>query len=301
MPQPFHNAVMTNSGARLLTKAQAGETKIQFTRIATGNGTYTAAENTLSALQNRTELKSQKNSYPLSNIEVFSDYSVKVTALITNSDPVTHEVLVTAGYFINEMGLFAKEAGGDDSTEVLYSVVTTAGLNGDFMPPYNGYSPAQIIQEFYATVGNSAEVTVSATNSAVALAEDVLELRRILNWLLGFWHDGNGMVGSYAGSAYDESAETDIIPPGMAAVNDETITLYSGVPKWLTGGSAGYVLLPATAEQLGGVKIGQGIDVDTDGTISANVDTSVEKAADLVESRMEDFSEEEIRSLFQSV
>ena len=38
MPQPFNNAVMTNAGARLLTRAQAGEIKIEFTRIAVGNG-----------------------------------------------------------------------------------------------------------------------------------------------------------------------------------------------------------------------------------------------------------------------
>lgn len=44
MPQPFNNAVMTNAGARLLTRAQAGEIKIEFTRIAVGNGNYTAAE-----------------------------------------------------------------------------------------------------------------------------------------------------------------------------------------------------------------------------------------------------------------
>ena len=73
MPQPFNNAVMTNGGARLLTRAQAGEIKIEFTRIATGNGSYTAAEKTLDALQKRTALKSLKNSYPLSDIDIFSE------------------------------------------------------------------------------------------------------------------------------------------------------------------------------------------------------------------------------------
>ena len=134
MPQPFNNAVMTNAGARLLTRAQAGEVKIQFTRIATGNGTYSAAEKTLAALQARTALKTQKNSYPLSDIDIFSDYSVKVTALITNKDPVTGNILVTQGYYINEMGLYAKPEGAEDSAEVLYSVTVTAGENGDFMP-----------------------------------------------------------------------------------------------------------------------------------------------------------------------
>ncbi len=176
MPQPFNNAVMTNAGARLLTRAQAGEVKIQFTRIATGNGTYTAAEKTLAALQAKTALKALKNSYPLSDVDVFSDYSVKVTALITNLDPVTRKVLVKQGYYINEMGLYAKPAGEPDSAEVLYSITVTAGENGDFMPPYNGYNPAQIIQDYFATVNNSAEVTIVSTGAAL-LAEDANKIR----------------------------------------------------------------------------------------------------------------------------
>lgn len=176
MPQPFNNAVMTNAGARLLTRAQAGEVKIQFTRILTGNGTYTAAEKTLAALQAKTALKALKNSYPLSDVDVFSDYSVKVTALITNLDPVTRKVLVKQGYYINEMGLYAKPAGEPDSAEVLYSITVTAGENGDFMPPYNGYNPAQIIQDYFATVDNSAEVTINSAGAAL-LAEDANKLR----------------------------------------------------------------------------------------------------------------------------
>lgn len=176
MPQPFNNAVMTNGGARLLTRAQAGEIKIEFTRIVTGSGTYTAAEKELAALQARTALKAQKNSYALSDVDVYSDHSVKVTALITNQDPVTKETLVSQGYYINEMGLYAKTAGGADSTEVLYSVTVTAGENGDFMPPYNGYNPAQIIQDYFATVDNSANVTINTTGAAL-LAEDANKLR----------------------------------------------------------------------------------------------------------------------------
>ena len=176
MPQPFNNAVMTNAGARLLTRAQAGEIKIELTRIVTGNGNYSTAEKTLAALQERTALKSQKNSYPLSDIDIFSDYSVKVTALITNQDPVTRKTLVTQGYYINEMGLYGKPAGAEDSAEVLYSITVTAGENGDFMPPYNGYNPAQIIQDYFATVDNSAQVTINSTGAAL-LAEDANKLR----------------------------------------------------------------------------------------------------------------------------
>lgn len=176
MPQPFNNAVMTDEGARLLTKAQAGEIKIHFTRIATGNGVYSADEKTLEKLQKATALKAQKNSYTLSDVDVYSDHAVKVTALITNQDPITKETLVTNGYYINEIGLFAKPDGAEDEEEVLYSVAVTAGTNGDFMPPYNGYNPAQITQDYYATVNNSMEVTIATTGAAL-LVEDANKLR----------------------------------------------------------------------------------------------------------------------------
>lgn len=176
MPQPFRNAVITDNGAKLLNRAQAGETKIQFTRMKTGNGIYTDDEKTLAALQGQAELKSQKNSFPLSGIEIFTDKSVKVTALITNQDPNTGEALIEAGYYINEIGLYAKEKDAGDETEVLYSIAVTAGENGDYMPIYNGFNPAEIIQEYYVTVNNSAEVVIQKATGAFALADDLQEV-----------------------------------------------------------------------------------------------------------------------------
>lgn len=176
MPQIYNNAVMTNAGAKLLTRAQANEIRIEFTRIAVGNGTYSSGEKTKASLQTRTALKALKNSYALSDVDVYSDHSVKVTALITNQDPVTGKTLVDNGYFINEMGLFAKPAGASSSEEVLYSITTVAGETGDFMPPYNGYNPAQITQDYFATVNNSADVTINTAGAAL-LAADANKLR----------------------------------------------------------------------------------------------------------------------------
>ena len=75
MPQPFNNAVITNAGAKLLTRAQAGEIKMEFTRIAIGSGNYTEDEKMIGALQKQIALKSLKNSYTLSGIDVYSDHS----------------------------------------------------------------------------------------------------------------------------------------------------------------------------------------------------------------------------------
>lgn len=171
MPQLFNNAVMTNKGANLLVRAQAGQIKLQFTRMAVGNGAYASSEKTIQALQKATKLKSQKNTYALSAVNVYSEHSVKVTALITNYDSVKQSVLVSAGYYINEIGLFAKPQGTADSEEVLYSIAVVAGDNGDFMPPYNGYNPAQIVQDYYATVDNSTQVTIRTAGAALLASE----------------------------------------------------------------------------------------------------------------------------------
>ena len=171
MPQLFNNAVMTNKGANLLVRAQAGQIKLQFTRMAVGNGTYASYEKTIQALQKTTKLKSQKNAYALSAVNVYSEHSVKVTALISNYDSVKQSVLVSAGYYINEIGLFAKPQGAADSEEVLYSIAVVAGDNGDFMPPYNGYNPAQIVQDYYATVDNSTQVTIQTAGAALLASE----------------------------------------------------------------------------------------------------------------------------------
>lgn len=179
MPQPFNNAVMTDDGIALLTKAQAGEVRIEFTCMAAGSGEYTADEKSLAYLQECTALKSWKNSYPLSSISVFKEHSVKITAFIMNYDAVRKEVLVEEGYYINEIGLFAKPLGGADDTEVLYSIAVTAGDRGDFMPPYNGYNVAQITQDYYVTVNNSAAITIDTTG-APALAEDIQTVREQL-------------------------------------------------------------------------------------------------------------------------
>lgn len=169
MPQPYNHAVVTDAGISLLNKAQAGQCAIQFTRIATGNGIYEAAEKTASALQKRTGLKSEKNSYPLSSVGLMPGGGVKVTAMITNQDPSTGETLVNEGYYINEIGLFAREKGAEENNEVLYSI-TTAVEDGDYMPAYDAGNPTQIVQEYRAMVSRDVEVSVQYSG-AVMLAD----------------------------------------------------------------------------------------------------------------------------------
>ncbi|MFR7629534.1 MAG: hypothetical protein ACLUZ6_02260 [Lachnospira eligens] len=172
--------------------AQAGEIKLQFTRMATGKWNIYSIRKTVQSLQKATKLKAQKTPYALSSISAYSEHSVKLTALITNYDPVKETILVSTGYYINEIGIFAKPQGAADTEEVLYSIAVVAGDTGDFMPPHNGYNPAQIVQDYYATVDNSTQVTIKTAGAAL-LAEDanvIVDDKTKVKYRLGI-EDGN--------------------------------------------------------------------------------------------------------------
>lgn len=190
MPQLYNNAVITDAGLSLLNKVQAGTVSIQFTRMATGSGIYTADERAPSALKKCITLKAGKNSYPLSSVGTVPDGGIKLTALITNQDPASGAILVSEGYYINEIGLFAREKDGDSSTEVLYSITVARGDTGDYMPPYETGAPVQIVQEYHAKVGNATSVTINSAG-AVMLVEDAQrefeDLKRMI--------DGGGAIG----------------------------------------------------------------------------------------------------------
>ena len=162
----FYAAVMTNDGAALLAAALAGTAKIEFTTLVAGDGEYTEGERAVSALQQRTALKSQKQSVPFSSIVVETDTSVHLTAALDNEE-------LLAGYYVREVGLYATDALDPDAAPVLYSI--SVAQVADYMPPYNGLTPTTIVQEYYATVDNSANVTIEAGAGAYALADDLAD------------------------------------------------------------------------------------------------------------------------------
>ena len=172
MPQPFRNAVITDDGADLLMRAQVGKTKIQFTRIAVGNGIYSEAEKGLDTMQAAGALRAEKNSYPLDSAEVQTSHSVKVMAVITNMELQTKGNLVEQGYYINEIGLFAKLSDGSGE-EILYSIAVTDGEHGDFMPPYNGIFPCRIIQSWVIAVDNAENVKIEYGDDTYVLATEL--------------------------------------------------------------------------------------------------------------------------------
>ena len=171
MPRPFSDAVITTAGAALLLKVETGTAAMEVTKIVVGDGVYSTAERTPANLRSRTSLKSQRNVYAASSVQTVSSSAIKITALISNYDPVHEEALVTSGYFINEIAVYCKEEGGPSSTEILYCIAITTGDTGDYMPAYAGGGAAQITQDIYLTVGSAATTYVNTAGAAFLASE----------------------------------------------------------------------------------------------------------------------------------
>lgn len=165
---------MTNAGASLLARAMAEGIAIDFKSIVVGDGSYTNEEKAPAALKQRTALKSLQVAYEPSSL-IRQGNAVRLSALITNVDPSTHEAIVTSGFYINEIGIMAQPS--DEATApILFSISVTVGTRGDYMPAYTGDNPAQIVQGYVTAVSNDANVTLSTPVVPYALAADLTEL-----------------------------------------------------------------------------------------------------------------------------
>ena len=163
MAQIFNSAVMTDSGAALLSAAQAGTATLNFVAVATGNGIHT--DKSEEALKVRTSLLSQKQSFSISDKEIIENVSVKVTSTLTNES-------LAAGYYVNEIGLFCQD-GDDSSTLTLFSIAVTAADQGDYFPAFSESGLVEIVQNFIVSVSNTANITVAIGSDVYALATDL--------------------------------------------------------------------------------------------------------------------------------
>lgn len=156
--------LLTEKGRELHAKNLAGE-KIEFTRFQLGNGTYTGQEST-ATLEKMLELKSGKDYFGVSKVEVANEATCRLSLIATNKD-------VKAAYYVTEVGVFAK---GNDGKEILYSILVTKPDKPDWMPAYNSETPGSLKYYLYLSVGNAENVDIKITAGGVASEEDLLAL-----------------------------------------------------------------------------------------------------------------------------
>lgn len=159
----FGSAVITDDGATLLASVMAGSRQMEFTALTVGDGAYSASDKAVSALQVMTALKNQRLSFPFSSVTPIGSVTVQLKAVVSNA-------AVTSGFYVTEVGIWAKDATDQDAVPILYSIV--AADVADYLPAYNGSTPSTIEQDWYTTLSNTASATIAVSSSAYALASD---------------------------------------------------------------------------------------------------------------------------------
>lgn len=163
----FYGAVTTDAGISLVADLLTGE-QLVFTKLVTGDGIYTDEEVDRARLQKAEELRQPKQEIEFSSMEKITDFCVLLKALISNEG-------LTEGYRINEIGVYAKKP-GDEGDGILYSI--SVAREADFLPHYNGVAAVEIVEEYYITVSDAAEVTIQGRKGAAVLLEDFEEFKK---------------------------------------------------------------------------------------------------------------------------
>lgn len=162
----FEPAVITRTGVNMIANDIAGIGNIEFVKMVSGAGEYTEEEKDKNALAERTELKDKRQEFVFNAIEVKSEKSVLLKSVISNQT-------LEEGYRITEVGIYAREK-GTEGEGFLYSLALA--IEADFLPPFNGLNPSEIVQEYYATVSDAATVSIVSAPGAFALFEDMKAL-----------------------------------------------------------------------------------------------------------------------------
>lgn len=162
---------LTDAGRALMADVVSDTDSIVFTAVQVGDGSYQASEKTQAALRARTALKSLKETYDVSFTEQTTPLEVRLKSNIANYDPATHTALFAEGFYVNEIGVMARPASGGAAVLFMIAVVTTE--QGDFLPHYEGSNPVEMVQDIIIKVNNDVTITVTYSESAFALAEDL--------------------------------------------------------------------------------------------------------------------------------
>lgn len=146
----YKSIVTTEAGLSLLENAAYIGGAIQFVALKTGNGAYDGTED----LSKLTDLKNVRQTFGVAGVSK-KGLDIVIRAVIDNDD-------VTEGYYITEIGLYAKNPNTEES--VLYAVIIAEDGNEDYLPSYSA-TPTRITLEMNVGITESEESVTFAAPS----------------------------------------------------------------------------------------------------------------------------------------
>ncbi|MDY7993372.1 phage tail protein [Paenibacillus polymyxa] len=156
----FDGIEITNRGRNLLAKAEAGLTKITYTKFSVGDGKLSGQLPTaLKALIN------EKVSFPVSRLKIQSE-NVVVPGFDFGNQGIPN------GFFFREVGLWATDP---DLGEILYAYANS-GEGAEYIDAQNTSAVLKKLFNFELTVSNTAQVTVVVDDTIIyATPQDVAD------------------------------------------------------------------------------------------------------------------------------
>lgn len=230
----YSRTVLTDAGVILARRMMDETITMEFTRIVTGDGQYSSGED----LAARTALKSQKQSFPLSSRSLTDeDRVLHLKYVISNVNPDSSPL--TVGYYVREVGIYAHVTG---ESEILYAVAIADADTADYMPEYDELQPATITMDWFVTVGNTENITIQASPSAYALAEDLADLADVVDQKLDADGDSKNNTVTFTSSDAADSEVTKstgwetVAPLASGETHESFMTKFSKIVKnlrWL--------------------------------------------------------------------
>ena len=230
----YSRTVLTDAGVILARRMMDETITMEFTRIVTGDGQYSSGED----IAARTALKSQKQSFPLSSRSLTDeDRVLHLKYVISNVNPDSSPL--TVGYYVREVGIYAHVTG---ESEILYAVAIADADAADYLPEYDELQPSTITMDWFITVGNTENITIQASPSAYALAEDLADLADVVDQKLDADGDSKNNTVTFTSSDMADSAVTKntgwetVAPLASGETHENFMTKFSKIVKnlrWL--------------------------------------------------------------------
>lgn len=165
----FSDQIITKDGTAMFADSLANNTEVVFTRVEIGDGTYSISE--LVNISAATGLKHQRDSFPVINIAATSE-NIRIRAVITNDN-------VDTGFFIKEIGVYAKYADGEEKL-VAISISTEDTV---FLPKQEGRKVEIPLTDSIAFSGDG-NFTIQYTSDVFVLLEEFNNYKNEVNILL---------------------------------------------------------------------------------------------------------------------
>lgn len=154
----YKKAILTNYAIELIAKTIAGN-KLEFTKIAVGDGEYAETVD----LKSMNNLNNERQSAKITSVQAVNKKIARVRGVITNEN-------LRQNYYIREVGLFAKDP---DRGEILYSYAQTE--IADLMPAHNSRLPCSKTIDMLTAVNDTEDIIVNYNPSDIVSKEDLEE------------------------------------------------------------------------------------------------------------------------------